>query len=209
MIEHANRVACALVAILRRAAYGGDVVSGDQLAQSGADVGFADSSSLLPSRRRPREARPRSTGSSKRSIEATVAAQTAGRVLELPYDIGDYVETRFAVIVRLRDTEQRARADSATRSDEQMLAHGWQRRSLAHERIKDVFEKGMVAKAAYDKALAGSSNRLRPAWTRPHPPHNEAREGPGVHDHPCARTAASSSRVTSKWVRLRPSASRS
>src|SRR5688572_32979889 len=44
--------------------------------------------------------------------QATVAAQTSGRVLELPYDVGDYVE-RGSVIVRLRETEQRARADSA------------------------------------------------------------------------------------------------
>jgi RND family efflux transporter MFP subunit len=84
--------------------------------------------------------------------QATVAAQTSGRVLELPYDVGDYVE-RGSVIVRLRDTEQRARADSsaAALSDARArLAEA----QLAHDRIKDVFEKNMVAKATYDKALA-------------------------------------------------------
>lgn len=84
--------------------------------------------------------------------QATVAAQTSGRVLELPYDVGDYVE-RGAVIVRLRDTEQRARADSAAAALSDARARLAEAR-LAHERIKDVFEKNMVAKATYDKALA-------------------------------------------------------
>jgi RND family efflux transporter MFP subunit len=84
--------------------------------------------------------------------QATVAAQTSGRVLELPYDVGDYVE-RGSVIVRLRDTEQRARADSASAALSDARARLAEAR-LAHERIKDVFEKGMVAKATYDKALA-------------------------------------------------------
>lgn len=84
--------------------------------------------------------------------QATVAAQTAGRVLELPYDVGDYVE-RGSVIVRLRDTEQRARADSATAALSDARAR-LAEVQLAYERIKDVFEKNMVAKATYDKALA-------------------------------------------------------
>lgn len=84
--------------------------------------------------------------------QATVAAQTSGRVLELPYDVGDYVE-RGSVIVRLRDTEQRARADSATAALTDARAR-LAEAQLAYERIKDVFEKNMVAKATYDKALA-------------------------------------------------------
>lgn len=84
--------------------------------------------------------------------QATVAAQTSGRVLELPYDVGDYVE-RGSVIVRLRDTEQRARADSATAASADARAR-LAEAQLAYDRIKDVFEKNMVAKATYDKALA-------------------------------------------------------
>jgi RND family efflux transporter MFP subunit len=84
--------------------------------------------------------------------QATVAAQTSGRVLELPYDVGDYVE-RGSVIVRLRETEQRARADSAAAALTDARAR-LAEAQLAHDRIKDVFSKGMVAKAAYDKALA-------------------------------------------------------
>jgi RND family efflux transporter MFP subunit len=83
---------------------------------------------------------------------ATVAAQTSGRVLELPYDVGDYVE-RGSVIVRLRNTEQRARADSASAALTDARAR-LAEAQLTHDRIKDVFEKNMVAKATYDKALA-------------------------------------------------------
>jgi RND family efflux transporter MFP subunit len=84
--------------------------------------------------------------------QATVAAQTSGRVLELPYEVGDYVE-RGSVIVRLRETEQRARADSAAAALSDARAR-LAEAQLAHDRIKDVFSKGMVAKATYDKALA-------------------------------------------------------
>lgn len=82
--------------------------------------------------------------------QATVAAQASGRVLELPFDVGDFV-AKGSVIVRLRDTEQRARADSATAAltDAQArLAEA----QLTHDRIKDVFDKNMVAKAVYDKS---------------------------------------------------------
>ncbi|HEU4601539.1 MAG TPA: efflux RND transporter periplasmic adaptor subunit, partial [Steroidobacteraceae bacterium] len=84
--------------------------------------------------------------------QATVAAQTSGRVLELPYDVGDYVE-KGSVIVRLRDTEQRARADSATAAFTDAQAR-LAEAQLAYDRIKDLFDKNMVAKAAYDKATA-------------------------------------------------------
>jgi RND family efflux transporter MFP subunit len=84
--------------------------------------------------------------------QATVSAQTSGRVIELPFDVGDYVE-KGALIVRLRDTEQRARAESATASlsDANARLHEAQ---LAYERAKDIFAKGLIAKAGYDKAEA-------------------------------------------------------
>ncbi|MEQ8992302.1 MAG: hypothetical protein RLO46_10800, partial [Pseudomonadales bacterium] len=44
--------------------------------------------------------------------ESTVAAQTSGRVVELPFDVGDYVP-KDALIARLTDSEQRARMEAA------------------------------------------------------------------------------------------------
>jgi RND family efflux transporter MFP subunit len=84
--------------------------------------------------------------------QATVAAQASGRVLELPFDVGDFVE-KGSVIVRLRDTEQRARADSAAAALTDAQARLTESQ-LTYDRIKDVFDKNMVAKAVYDKAAA-------------------------------------------------------
>jgi multidrug efflux pump subunit AcrA (membrane-fusion protein) len=44
--------------------------------------------------------------------ESTVAAQTGGRVTELPFDVGDFVP-KGELIVRLTDTEQRSRVEAA------------------------------------------------------------------------------------------------
>ena len=44
--------------------------------------------------------------------QATVSAQTSGRIVALPFDVGDYV-AKDAVIVRFTGVEQRARSESA------------------------------------------------------------------------------------------------
>ena len=46
--------------------------------------------------------------------QATLSAQTAGRVVELPYDVNDFVQAG-AVLVRFTDVEQRSRAAAARR----------------------------------------------------------------------------------------------
>jgi RND family efflux transporter MFP subunit len=84
--------------------------------------------------------------------QATVAAQTAGRVVELPYDVGDYVR-KDAVIVRFTTTEQRARTSSA----EAALAEAKARlleAQQAFDRIRDLYQRSLVAKAQFDKAAA-------------------------------------------------------
>ena len=84
--------------------------------------------------------------------QSTVAAQTSGRVVELPYDVGDYVE-QDAMIVRITTTEQRARtggAEAALAEAEARLAEA----QLAFDRAKDVYEKKVIAKAQFDQAVA-------------------------------------------------------
>lgn len=84
--------------------------------------------------------------------QSTVAAQTSGRVVELPFDVGDYVE-QGAVIVRITNSEQQARADAA----EAALAEAQARLAeaqLAYDRTKDVYERKLIAKAQFDKAAA-------------------------------------------------------
>lgn len=84
--------------------------------------------------------------------QATVSAQTAGRVEELPFDVGDYVK-QGDVIVRLTGTEQRARARSA----EAALAEARARLAeaqLQHDRLQRLMATDAVSKAAMDKASA-------------------------------------------------------
>lgn len=90
------------------------------------------------------------------SIEAvnqgTVAAQTSGRVVEILYDVNDFVPAG-AVIVRLRATEQRAslqQAEAALREAQARDAEAQAR----FGRIRDMFESKVVPKATLDEATA-------------------------------------------------------
>lgn len=75
--------------------------------------------------------------------QATVSAQTSGRVVELPVDVGDFVK-KGDLIARFTDTEQKARAASAkARLDETRVQF---------ERMKDMLARKLIAKADYDKA---------------------------------------------------------
>ena len=77
--------------------------------------------------------------------QATVSAQTSGRIIEILADVDDYVE-KGAVIVRMRDKEQRAAYDAAQARFDEAEAE--------YKRVSEVYEKKLVAKAALDKAQA-------------------------------------------------------
>ncbi|WP_411293564.1 efflux RND transporter periplasmic adaptor subunit [Thiohalophilus sp.] len=77
--------------------------------------------------------------------EATVSAQTSGRVVEINYDVDDYVE-KDAILLRFRDKDQRARYNAAKANYDEARAE--------FERVKDIYEKKLVAKSALDKAEA-------------------------------------------------------
>ena len=77
--------------------------------------------------------------------QATVSAQTSGRVIEINYDVDDYVE-KGAVLLRFRDKEQRARYDAAQANFEEAKSD--------FQRTTELFEKKLVAKAMLDKAEA-------------------------------------------------------
>jgi RND family efflux transporter MFP subunit len=108
--------------------------------------------------------------------QSTVAAQTSGRVVELPYDVGDHVE-KGAVIVRFTATEQRARLqalDASAAEAKARLAEA----QLAYDRTRDVYERKLIAKAQFDKAQADlDAARARAEATRAQL--TEAREGVG------------------------------
>ncbi len=81
---------------------------------------------------------------------AIVAAQTSGRILELPFDYGDFVE-QGSVIARLTQSEQRAGLDAARASlNEAQTAFDEATRQL--DRLTALFERKLVAIAPVDSA---------------------------------------------------------
>jgi RND family efflux transporter MFP subunit len=81
---------------------------------------------------------------------AIVASQTSGRILELPYDYGDFVE-QGSVIARLTQSEQRAGLDASKASlNEAQTAYDEATRQL--ERLTALFERKLVAIAPVDTA---------------------------------------------------------
>jgi RND family efflux transporter MFP subunit len=91
-------------------------------------------------------------GTIEATNQATVSAQTSGRVAELLYDVNDFVEAG-SVIMRFTDTEQRAALRNAEASLKEADARFAEAES-EFERISSMFENETVAKARYDQARA-------------------------------------------------------
>ncbi|PIX61484.1 MAG: efflux transporter periplasmic adaptor subunit [Lysobacterales bacterium CG_4_10_14_3_um_filter_64_11] len=84
--------------------------------------------------------------------QATLSAQTGGRVLELPYDVNDYVPAG-AVVVRFTAVEQQSgqrRAQAALAAAQAAATEA----EANYRRIAEVFEKKLVARAQLDQATA-------------------------------------------------------
>lgn len=99
--------------------------------------------------------------------KATVSAQTSGRVTEIHFDVDDYVP-KGSVLMRLRDTEQRAQqANAEAGLREAQAIHDKSR--AEYERVREVHARGLVAKAALDQAesdFRASEQRLKAAQAR-------------------------------------------
>lgn len=106
--------------------------------------------------------------------QSTVAAQTSGRVEEIAFDVGDYVE-QGEVILRLSATEQQARLSAAQAAVTEARAR-YAEAELNHKRTKEIFDRALVAKSALDAAAANlESARARVAAAEAGA--REAREG--------------------------------
>ena len=84
--------------------------------------------------------------------QATVSAQTSGRIAELPFDVNDFVDAG-SVIMRFTDTEQRAALGSA----EARLAEARARLAQAgqeYERAAKMIENNSISQARFDQATA-------------------------------------------------------
>lgn len=84
--------------------------------------------------------------------ESTVSAQTAGRIAEIQFDVDDFVP-RGAVILRLRDTEQRARVAQAE-ADVRRAEAAYVEAQENFKRISDLFDRKVVSRADFDSAKA-------------------------------------------------------
>lgn len=83
---------------------------------------------------------------------STVSAQTSGRVVDVNFDVDDYVRAGD-LIVRLEDSQQQA---AVAQAEANLKAAVAQRQDADKEyaRIKGVFDKGAVSKADMDKVTA-------------------------------------------------------
>ncbi|MFP4207459.1 MAG: efflux RND transporter periplasmic adaptor subunit [Wenzhouxiangella sp.] len=105
--------------------------------------------------------------------QSTVSAQTSGTVVELPFDVDDVVDAG-ELIVRLEDSEQRARfnqAEAARVEAESSLDDA----ERQFQRIESLLERGVATQAEFDNArnaLAAARARL----TRAEAAATEARE---------------------------------
>jgi len=84
--------------------------------------------------------------------QATVSAQTAGRVAEILYDVNDFVPAG-EVLLRLRSTEQRAGLQQAEAARVEARAREAEAQSR-YARIRDMHERKVVAKAQLDQVAA-------------------------------------------------------
>jgi RND family efflux transporter MFP subunit len=99
--------------------------------------------------------------------QSTVSAQTSGRITEINYDVDDYVP-KDAVILRFRDTDQQARL-SQTQAAEKEAAARMEQAQAEFDRIRSVYARKLVAKAALDKASAdrdAAAARLKQSQAR-------------------------------------------
>ena len=84
--------------------------------------------------------------------KSTIAAQVSERITQINFDVDDYVE-KGSVLIRFKDTRQRARLEQAHASlREAVVASKDAETELA--RIRDIYAKKLVAKVTLDKASA-------------------------------------------------------
>lgn len=86
--------------------------------------------------------------------QATITAQTSGRVIEIYADIDDYVEVG-QLIMKLNDTKQKAALNAAQASLDEISVL-LQDIETEFERTSEIYRQKLVSKAVYDKSKATS-----------------------------------------------------
>ncbi|MGE0115471.1 MAG: efflux RND transporter periplasmic adaptor subunit [Steroidobacteraceae bacterium] len=91
-------------------------------------------------------------GSIEAINQATVSAQTSGRIVEIFYDVNDFVPAG-AVIMRLRATEQRAGMQQAQAALQEAITREAEARQQ-YARVEGLYKDKVATKQEYDTALA-------------------------------------------------------
>ncbi|MFN2333169.1 MAG: efflux RND transporter periplasmic adaptor subunit [Wenzhouxiangellaceae bacterium] len=104
----------------------------------------------LPVERAPLVEKVRLDGVIEAVQESTVSAQTAGTIMELPFDVDDRVE-RALLIARLEDTEQRSRLRQAEGNREEAEASLIDARQQ-FERIEALYRRDVASRSDFDEA---------------------------------------------------------
>ena len=95
---------------------------------------------------------------------ATVSSETSGRVSEINFDVGDFVE-KGSVLVRITAAATRARLSGVEANVSEMQAQ-YDVALSEFNRIKGVYDRQLVSKSVYDKAeaeLKAATERLSAA----------------------------------------------
>ncbi len=84
--------------------------------------------------------------------QATVSAQTSGRVAEILYDVNDFVEAG-AAIMRFTDAEQQAAVGQANAALEEAQAR-FAEATQEYERVSNMYRRNAVSRAQFEQAEA-------------------------------------------------------
>jgi RND family efflux transporter MFP subunit len=145
MLARARRLAVAVLACLPTSL---------ALAQGAGELPFGTTAAVI-------EAAPRERiydGRVEAVNQATVSAQTAGRIAEIFYDVDDHVEAG-APIVRFTDVEQQAALRQAQASLNEATARERQAED-EFRRAEELFNAGSSSRREYDQALAARDSAM-------------------------------------------------
>ncbi len=99
--------------------------------------------------------------------QATLSAQTSGRVTEVNFDVDDFVP-QGSVIIRMRDKQQQSQLSVADAALQEAKAHYTKSRA-EHKRLADLRDKKLVSVSVFDQAVADlntSEQRLKGAQAK-------------------------------------------
>ena len=122
--------------------------------------------------------------------QATLSAQTAGRVAEVPVDVNDTVKAG-ALLMRLRATEQVAGLGQAQAALQAATAQDAQARAQ-FDRIRDMYERKVVARCDLRRSRHRARRRSRESARRRRPGSN--RRAKASRTPSCGRRTTASSR---------------